>query len=309
MGPSYSSDSVEERGVCFSARSLCLDYYQELEPPAPRPKATNMGVITENTVRAMIESSSNLTKSYLETFMNSFRTEMNELREMNSELKRSLEFSQAEIVKLKADLARVTDLPPPQQNEDVSNRVRILEDETKKENLRIVGMEETASENFEQTQAKVTRLISERLGIENITIKNAHRAGKRPPQPNEKPRPIIAKLSCVEDKIKCLKSSSRLKDSQIYLSDDVSKATAKIRKEKLQFLKQKRSEGFIAYFSGAEVIFKKRPSPRRDDQTPPEHGNSGSNTSTSSSSYSQAAVGNQPPTTRSNVPKGGTQRR
>ena len=170
-------------------------------------------------------------------------------------------------------------------------------------------MEETASENFEQTQAKVTRLISEKLGIENITIKNAHRAGKRPPQPNEKPRPIIAKLSCVEDKIKCLKSSSRLKGSQVYLSDDVSKATANIRKEKLEFLKQKRSEGFIAYFSGAEVIYKKRPTPRRDDQTLPANRNSGSTPSTSNSSYSQAADGNQQPITRSNGHKVGVHRK
>ena len=58
--------------------------------------------------------------------------------------------------------------------------------------------------------------------------------------------------------ITCFKASKELKGTYIYLSEDVSKATLDIRKQKLGALKEKRDQGLIAYFSGVEIISKPR---------------------------------------------------
>ena len=87
-----------------------------------------------------------------------------------------------------------------------------------------------------------------------MKIKSAFRIGNYDPQNSRGPRPIIAELSSVKDKITCFKSSKKLKGSRVYLADDVSKETAEIRRKKIPALKQKREEGFIAYFSGTDII-------------------------------------------------------
>ena len=136
-------------------------------------------------------------------------------------------------------------------------RLRKVEDENRKENLKIVGIPDTSGEKFEQTWNKAQKLISEKLGLPSMKIIDAYRAGK-PSAQQTSSRPIIAKLQSVNDKVSCFKSSIRLKGSEVFLSDDVCKATADIRRQKLDVLKEKRREGFIAYFRGAEIITKRR---------------------------------------------------
>ena len=52
--------------------------------------------------------------------------------------------------------------------------------------------------------------------------------------------------------------SSRLKGITVFVSDDVSEAIAGICMTRLDALKQKRREGFIAYFSGTEIVRRRR---------------------------------------------------
>ena len=48
-----------------------------------------------------------------------------------------------------------------------------------------------------------------------------------------------------------------MRGSDIFLLEDVSKATSNIRKEKLDFQNKRRLQGFAAYFSGVDVIVKR----------------------------------------------------
>ena len=75
---------------------------------------------------------------------------------------------------------------------------------------------------------------------------------------NNQPRPIIAKLSSFNKKISCLKTSKELKGTNIYLYEDVGKATLDIHKQELGAPKKKRDQGLIAYFSAVEIISKPR---------------------------------------------------
>ena len=189
--------------------------------------------------------------------------EIKELRGENVELKKSLEFSQYEIDSLKKNVPEVQNMlnnvgTVEQASADLTNRIRLLEDQGKKKNLRITGLPELSSENSEQTQEKVQKLITEKLNLNNVHVKSAYRAGANSMRTSNQPRPIIAKLSSFNEKISCFKASKELKGTNIYLSEDVSKATLDIRKQKLGALKEKRDQGFIAYFSGVEIISKPR---------------------------------------------------
>ena len=220
--------------------------------------------IDENMLRSVLEQNFSTVKGFIEMMFKDVKQDVRELREENEELRKSLTFSQRQIDELRKD---VRDLKSSENNStlvmnklsDASERVRVLEDTSRNKNIRITGICEFNNENAEQTQVKVCKLISENLRLENITVTDAYRVGKHTPQLSRGPRPIIAKLTSVNDKISCFKTSNRLKGTDIFISDDVSKATLDIRRQKLDILKQKRQEGFIAYFSGTEIITKRRP--------------------------------------------------
>ena len=60
---------------------------------------------------------------------------------------------------------------------------------------------------------------------EDIWIDRAHRLGKRKPEHETKPRPVIVKFSYFKQKQTIIKNGSKLKDSTINVSEDFSKET------------------------------------------------------------------------------------
>ena len=73
-----------------------------------------------------------------------------------------------------------------------------------------------------------------------------------------KPRTVIVRLQKSNDRNNILKNSHKLKGSGIFINDDVSEGTMKVRKEKLEKLKDARSKGKIAYFIGRNLIIRDR---------------------------------------------------
>ena len=57
---------------------------------------------------------------------------------------------------------------------------------------------------------------------------------------------------------KVFKSVPKLKGTNIYVNEDVCKATLDIRKSKMGELKERKSQGYITYFSGSKLITKNR---------------------------------------------------
>ena len=80
----------------------------------------------------------------------------------------------------------------------------------------------------------------------------------------DKPRPVIMKLKSSNNRKDCLRYASRLKGSNVYINEYVSKKKKKmeIRKTKMEELKEKRRQGFIVYFSGTTLITMRRPEQR-----------------------------------------------
>ena len=213
-------------------------------------------------IQCLLQNNVSTIKSFVQIMYDGLRKEINDLKNENSELKYSLEYSQNEIAVLKTEVTSLKNVSKNIENNSekldlVEHRTRKIEDDTRIKNIRISGMHELDGETKEQTTDMVKKLIRNKLQENDIILKTAHRVGRN--ERNGGERQIIAKLGSASDKITCLKQSRKLKGSNIYINEDLSYATMQIRKTKLPELKAKRAAGYIAYFSGTDIVVKNRP--------------------------------------------------
>ena len=93
-------------------------------------------------------------------------------------------------------------------------------------------------------------------------IEVAHRI-KVPNNMAQSPRTIIARLVNISDRNNILRNSWRLKNSGIWINEDLCEATIKSRKQQLPNLKAAKNAGKIAYFIRDKLIVKDRNSLKR----------------------------------------------
>lgn len=184
---------------------------------------------------------------------------ISELKNENEELRRSLEFSQNELTEFKGVVERqerkVAELESVVSTlSELPDRVREMEDYSRRNNVRVSGIPPLPQENSEKLQAHIQAILREKMNI-SPTIDVVHRTGQ--PMPG-KPRPVVVRFVKHKDRQDCLKSTPKLKGSDIYISEDLSKATVDIQKLKRPELDDKRRQGYVAYFSGSRIIAKKR---------------------------------------------------
>ena len=230
--------------------------------------------LDDNALKFVLDQNLNTKKTFVQMLFDNIKKETEALKQENVDLRSSLEFSQKDISDLKTECSRLKGLltnvnngsnssqSPCYSLDQVSERVRVLEDSARGKNIRIIGLEELKDENSEQTQHKVNKLIADKLKLSDCQVLKSFRAGKNIPttveELREKPRPIIAELSSISNKMSCLKMSKNLKGTKIYVNEDVCRATLDIRLQKMDLLKKKREEGCIAYFSGVNIVSKPR---------------------------------------------------
>ena len=216
----------------------------------------------ENVIRMLLEQNVKTVQSFVQILFNTVTKDIDKIKEDNIELKRSLEFTQAENDTLKQTVSQlqsaVRKIEEHSISQGIGERLRKIEDDKRSKNLRVTGVTEEVNENREQSEQKVRKIIRENLGLKDIQLSEAYRVGKIDSRSTNKPRPIIAKVASRQQKINCLKESKKLKGTSVFITEDVSKATQDIRNSKFDLLKRKRDEGMIAYFSGANLICKAR---------------------------------------------------
>ena len=135
-----------------------------------------------------------------------------------SDLKQSLEFTQD---KVKNEIDSInTKVKNLEKNvkvieedllypEDVSSKLIELEDRSRRNNLRIDGIEEVPNETWEECEESVQEIIREKLGInENIEIDRCHRMKKQKNQ--NRPRAIICRITKYKDKQKALRNGNSI---------------------------------------------------------------------------------------------------
>ena len=192
-----------------------------------------------------------------------FEITMKEIKDLKAEvsdLKDSLEFTENVIEKKLEKLEtesdnledKVQDIWDYQIDPDyIQHKLIELEDRSRRNNIRIDGLEEEEGETWEISDAKATKVFIEKLGIEKgIIIERAHRTKKNYKDKDKKrPRSIGLSLANFKDKNIILKNVNKPKGSDVYINEDFSRETTELRKKLWEEVKQLRSEGKFGYLN------------------------------------------------------------
>ena len=220
----------------------------------------------EETIRKIVSSCNSDTIMRLDRLSEEIQDNNERLEKLNKEtvdLKISLETSQ-EIFEKK--FQKVNDNLSKQKqkhkedinelwkdNDQLCERLRDLEDRSRRDNLRIDGIAELENETWEQTEEILHNLFKEKLELENISVERAHRVGNK--GKNDK-RTIVLKLASFKDKLKIISEARKLKGTNISINEDYSKETLEIRKEKWKEVKELRKNGTYAILVHDKVVIK-----------------------------------------------------
>lgn len=128
----------------------------------------------------------------LERSMLSLREDCKTLKQQNKTLSKKVDV-------LSSELESVEKVA--QENQRKNER---LESQSRRENLKFYGIDETRRESWEESERKVRTYLSEELSLDEseISIERAHRLNGS----NSRPRPIIVKFSFFKDKDRILKT-------------------------------------------------------------------------------------------------------
>ena len=220
----------------------------------------------EETIRKIVSSCNSDTIMRLDRLSEEIQDNNERLEKLNKEtvdLKISLETSQ-EIFEKK--FQKVNDNLSKQKqkhkedinelwkdNDQLCDRLRDLEDRSRRDNLRIDGIAELENETWEQTEEILHNLFKEKLELENISVERAHRVGNK--GKNNK-RTIVLKLASFKDKLKIISEARKLKGTNISINEDYSKETLEIRKEKWKEVKELRKNVTYAILVYDKVVIK-----------------------------------------------------
>ncbi|XP_065643037.1 uncharacterized protein LOC136074628 [Hydra vulgaris] len=197
----------------------------------------NEKVITMGMLRELMSiQTDTILKCFKETFR-SFQEKIDSLERDVEDLKRGLNFNGDQLEtkistvdkkmdEIKTSLIGIKSFQGKLVSESTENKRKTvdLEDRNRRNNLRIVGVEERPNETSEEVLKKLKTLIKEDLQInEPITIERAHRVGKF----ENKPRTIICKLLNWQEKENVLARARNLKGKNIFINEDFSEESAK----------------------------------------------------------------------------------
>nr|XP_047135727.1 uncharacterized protein LOC124812760 [Hydra vulgaris] len=172
-----------------------------------------------------------------------------------SELKKAVEFISEKYDKiiieqegLKADCAK------PDRNLEKSLTINLrdklaeIEDRSRRNNLRISGIEESVDESWDDCESKVRELIKKKLDLQGeFIIERAHRVGKNDKDNTiKKCRTIVVKFLNFKDKSTVLGKyiKTKLWNQRIYVNKDFSERTTELRKKLFTAAKDLRIKGF-----------------------------------------------------------------
>ncbi|KAI4807552.1 hypothetical protein KUCAC02_027355 [Chaenocephalus aceratus] len=219
----------------------------------------------------LLTQQENNSKSFIQILVDSTNKRMDDMNREAQDLKNSLQFSQKEVDELKETCKELkkksqearTDISTVRESViTMSGKSDYLEGQSKRKNLIIDGIPESAGESWEESEYKVRELLRTELQMdeERIEVERAHRMGNG--RGADKPRQIVVKFLHFKDKTAVMGRRNRLKGTNIFLNEDYPEAVRQKRKELIPAMKAERSKGNIAYIRYDRLIV-------HPPQTPP----------------------------------------
>ena len=163
------------------------------------------------------------------------------------EMKTSLQFTQKDVEDLKPIHVKLEGINKELDkiSRDLashSQKMEYLENQSRRNNIRVNGIPESDNETWEDAEVKVKRATKDNLGIE-VDIERAHRVERRKAKSGEAdqnhPRTIVCRLRDWKQREQVLRKARREKSTDLYISEDLSPAMQPHRRESLKFLNLK----------------------------------------------------------------------
>ncbi|KAK4317401.1 hypothetical protein Pmani_011513 [Petrolisthes manimaculis] len=138
----------------------------------------------------------------------------------------------------------------------LEDRCNYQEDHNRRNNLRFSGIEEQrGGESWEQTAEMVKSVIASKMQIPDINIERAHRTGKPLIQGH---RIIVVRFATFVDRELVMRNTNKLKNTNIYVNEDLCAASQALVKSQIPVMKKARSEGKLAYFRHTTLVIKEK---------------------------------------------------
>ena len=159
---------------------------------------------------------------------------------------------------------------------DIELKADYLENQSRRNNLRIDGVLEDSGETWEGTELKVKDLFVTSLGFSpseatNIKVERAHRTGKNIPiHPSRAPggsrqhtaRSIVVKFQSFKDREAVLRRCKERRPPGLFVNEDFSKRILDIRRSFQSAIKQHKEAGRLAYLSYDKLVVRDLPQQR-----------------------------------------------
>ena len=184
--------------------------------------------------------------------LNAIKTDLDHTKAELMRKQTQIDFLQSKVEDFESTLEAYKFDPVP-----VFDRLDSLEDQSRRNNLRIDGVPETSRETWENTVLEIKKL-SRTVGFEQeVKLDRAHRIGNF--RTGDRPRTIIARFHNYSDRDFFLRNSFKLRGTRVYINEDLCQASLNKKKEKIPLLHKARSEGKTAYFSHTRLVIKEKP--------------------------------------------------
>ena len=180
----------------------------------------------------------------------------------------SVQFSQSELHDLKESIKRDTVLHKDydriieQMSADVKkmdDTTDYLENQSRRNNLRIDGVKQRDGETWEMTEEALHRTFGNDLKmpteqVRSLAIERAHRTGGKA----DRDRTIVVKFASFKAKDAVHQAARSAKPRGVYINEDFSMRVVNRRKELLPEMRAAREIGKIAYISFDKLVIKDR---------------------------------------------------
>ena len=256
--------------------------------------------VTVSTLKNMLELQDKAYKSALKMFVEELKVEVKEIRKEVDELKLSVNFMNANYEEMKTKHAKVeTEITAVyRQREGLSQNLNeglealeskneYLENHSRRDNIKIIGLEEKADEKtWDDTKQVVKKAIKEQLGIErDIFIERAHGVGKkldghapnhrhvdsasRPTRSHanqSQHRPIVARFRFWKEKENVIREARRKRPKGVQFLNDFARRTLDRRAEKIPEMPEHRRNGKTAFMIMDKLVAYDRPPDRSNSR-------------------------------------------
>ena len=223
-------------------------------------------LVSLQTVREMPKVQESMLRALFDLVVKPLTARVDGVVESVNSLKASLEFAQKDIEELKPFAPKLEEAKDEidQLNSDLAQqelKAEYLENQSRRNNIRIKGMAEGEKETWDKVESKVKDAIKAKLDLE-IDIERAHRVERRKKKGSGKanePRTIVCRLRDWKQREQVLRKARKEKPVGLHVSEDVVFSTLKKQEAHLEKFKAAKQVGKIAYFVLGRLVIRDKP--------------------------------------------------